>query len=77
MMRLFWIMIFLAGIGAALSAHAEADADVTKKCQEMALKAHPPAKLPNTEATANLRQTYYKTCVDRRGKMDPLIENNQ
>lgn len=42
-----------------------------------ALKAHPPAKLPNTEATANLRQTYYKTCVDRGGKMDPLIENNQ
>ena len=48
-----------------------------QKMPGKALKAHPPAKLPNTEATANLRQTYYKTCVDRGGKMDPLIENNQ
>jgi hypothetical protein len=77
MMRSLLAMLVLAGIGVAITAHAETDADVAKKCQEMALKAHPPAKLPNTEATANLRQAYYKTCIDRGGKMDPLIENQQ
>ena len=58
----------------AMPARAEEEQDVAKNCEAKTLKAHP-NKLPNTEATANLRQEYYTTCMDRGGKMNPNNEN--
>jgi hypothetical protein len=66
------------GVGGAAAsatpARAEEKQDVAKDCEAKTLKAHP-NKLPNTEATANLRQEYYTTCIDRGGKMNPNNEN--
>jgi len=39
--RLLWTMIVLAGIGAAVPAHAKVSANLAKKCQAMAWQAHP------------------------------------
>jgi hypothetical protein len=74
--RLLWTMIVLAGIGAAVPAHAKVSADLAKKCQAMAWQAHP-ATLPDSQAAANLRRNYYKLCIARRGIIDPLDPNKQ
>jgi hypothetical protein len=66
------ILLMVAGI-AGTAAQAEGDQDVAKICEAQALKAHP-KKLPNTEATDKLRQDYYTTCMNRRGKMNPFGE---
>ena len=39
--RLLWTVIVLAGIGAAVPAHAKVSSNLAKKCQAMAWQAHP------------------------------------
>lgn len=75
-MRLFWIIVVVAGMGAALPAHAKTDKHLKKQCQHMALQAHP-ANLPDTTAVTNLRHDYYKLCMTRRGKMDQELTPTQ
>jgi hypothetical protein len=69
-------MIVLAGVSAALPAHAKISANLAKKCQAKAWLAHP-ATLPDDQAAANLRRNYYQLCIARRGSMDPLDPNKQ
>jgi hypothetical protein len=66
--------LLLTGIATTAAAEAQGNQDVAKNCQARTLKAQPNT-LPNTQATANLRQEFYKTCMDRGGKMDPLDKN--
>ena len=73
---MFWIIIFLAGIGASVPAQAKVDKHLKKQCNQMALRAHP-ATLPDTPAVANLRHDYYKLCLTRRGKMDQELTPTQ
>lgn len=75
-MRWFWIIIFLAAIGAALPAQAKVDKHLKKQCKNMALQAHP-ANLPDTLAVTNLRHAYYKLCLTRHGKMDQELTPTQ
>jgi hypothetical protein len=74
--RLLWTMIVVAGVGAAIPAHAKVGANLAKKCQAMAWQAHP-ATLPDVKAAANLRRNYYKLCIARRGIMDRVDPNKR
>jgi hypothetical protein len=76
MMKLFWIMVVVAGMAVAVPAQAEVNKDLEKGCQHMALRAHP-STLPDTTAVANLRHDYYKLCITRRGKMDQELTPTQ
>ena len=69
-----WTAIILVGLGVAAPAYATVDEHLAKKCQEMALAAHP-ASLPDIPAVANLRHSYYSLCISRRGQMDPELTN--
>jgi phage-related tail protein len=70
---LLLVSLVLAGVAATSARAEEEKQDVAKICEAQALKAHP-KKLPNTEATDNLRQDYYTTCINRGGKMNPFGE---
>jgi hypothetical protein len=72
-MRTFLLIFALTVIGAA-PATAKTVSPLAKKCQQMALQAHP-ADLPDQRAAADLRRSYYKLCVRRRGNMDPELKN--
>ena len=67
-----FVVVLVTGVGAAVPAHANR---LTKQCQTMARKAHP-ATLPDDPAVVNLRHSYYKMCINRRGKMDQELFPN-
>jgi hypothetical protein len=67
-------MIMVAGVGAIAPAQAKIIASLANKCQAMAWQAHP-ATLPDIPAATNLRRSYYRLCIVRRGIMDPLDPN--
>jgi hypothetical protein len=69
-------MVLLAGVNAAVPAHADADTDVAERCRTMAFKAHP-ATLPDIPAVVNLRKDYYSICIARRGEMDQELTHPQ
>lgn len=74
-MKLFFTIVLLAGVGsAALPAQAKVSEHLAKECWSKALKAHP-ATLPDIPAVNNLRNSYYKLCAIRHGKMDPKLED--
>jgi hypothetical protein len=72
-MRLLWTILVAAGMALAVPAYAS---DLEKQCQGMALKAHP-SSLPDIPSVTNLRNDYYKLCMDRRGQMDPELTHGQ
>jgi hypothetical protein len=45
-------------------------AELAKKCRDMALKAHPPARPGSKPGAAKAQQEYYRTCVSKDGKME-------
>jgi len=70
-MKLLPAMALSAVIGTALPTNAKDSADLKKECWQMALTAHP-ASLPDIPSVTNLRRSYYRLCLARGGKMDPL-----
>jgi len=70
-MKLLPAMALSVVIGAALPANAKVSAAPKKECWQLALAAHP-ASLPDIPAVTNLRRSYYRLCLARRGTMDPL-----
>jgi hypothetical protein len=40
----------------------------------MARQAHP-ADLPDKPSASDLRRSYYRLCIQRRGNMDPELKN--
>jgi hypothetical protein len=67
-----WILI--AGLAVALAlaagtASAGISADLAKKCQGMAVKAHP-SELYVKSNSADLQRRYFGECVARNGNMD-------
>jgi hypothetical protein len=72
MIKLFWITIAIVPLVISGAAQAKVSARLAKQCRAMTWAAHP-ANLPDIPAVRNLRKDYYKVCVARRGKMDPLI----
>jgi hypothetical protein len=75
-MKWLWTIVLLVGISAALPAHAKVSAKIAKRCHAMALKAHP-SSLPDIKAVADLRRSYYRLCIARRGKMDQELRNRK
>jgi hypothetical protein len=70
-MKLLPAMALSAVIGSTVPANAKDSTDLKKECWQMALTAHP-ASLPDIPSVTNLRRSYYRLCLARGGKMDPL-----
>jgi hypothetical protein len=70
------IIAFLAALGVTVPIHVKADDtpvfELPLRCQAAAFWAHPPS-LPNSRAALNLRYSYYKLCLARRGKISPSV----
>ena len=45
------------------------DADLAKKCREMAIKAHPPPVPPGGKAYAQAERDFFNECIAKNGQM--------
>jgi hypothetical protein len=45
-------------------------AELAKKCQELSLKAHPPARPGTKSRSAEAERAYFADCIKRGGNMD-------
>jgi hypothetical protein len=68
-MRTLFVVFAFALIGAA-PASAKVSSHLAKKCEQMAVQAHP-ADLPDKPSATDLRRSYYRLCIHRHGIMDP------
>jgi hypothetical protein len=53
----------------AASPAAALSADVAKKCQVLAVKAHPPPIPPGNKAYAQAERDFFRECVSKDGQM--------
>jgi len=75
-MKLLPAMVVSIVIGTALPGNAKVSAVLQKECWRLTLEAHP-ASLPDIPAVTDLRRSYYRLCLARRGKMDPVLTNSR
>ena len=52
------------------TATAPPSVELAKKCREMAITAHPPAKAGSAKGTAHAEREYFQNCIRKGGKVD-------
>jgi hypothetical protein len=61
----------IASLVSSLSHAAPAPtAEIAKKCREMMIQAHPPARPGSKTGNAQEQRKYFQTCIAQKGKME-------